>query len=71
MGMTIDKAIEIINHYLDYPQEEVRKALLLAIETMRKYQKIEQIIRDHDNDRIPEDYWYIDEIREVIEDGTN
>lgn len=44
MGMTIDEAIEIINHYLDYPQEEVRKALLLAINIMRKYQKIEQII---------------------------
>lgn len=42
--MTIDKAIEIINHYLDYPKEEVRKALLLAINSMRKYQKIEQIV---------------------------
>lgn len=43
MGMTIDKAIEIINHYPDYPKEEVKKALVFAIETMRKYQQIEQI----------------------------
>lgn len=71
MEMTIDKAIEIINHYLDYPKEELRKALLLAIDTMRKYKKIEQIIKTHDNDRMPEDYWYIDKIREVLEDGRN
>lgn len=36
---------------------------------MRKYQKIQEIIKDHDADRMPEDYWYIDKIREVIEDG--
>lgn len=64
MGMTIDKAIEIINHYLDYPQEEVRKALLLAINTMRKYQKIEQIINNWTKSEEIE--W---QIREVIEDG--
>lgn len=40
-------------------------------DTMRKYQKIEQIIKDHDNDKIPEDYWYIDKIREVMEDGND
>jgi hypothetical protein len=38
---------------------------------MHKYQKIEGIIKDHDNDRIPEDYWYIDRIREVVEDGND
>ena len=41
------------------------------IDTIRKYQKIEQIIKNHDNDRMPEDYWYIDEIREVLEDGND
>ena len=40
MEMSIEEAIEIINHYLDYPKEEVSKALLVAIDTMRKYQKI-------------------------------
>ena len=44
MGMTIEKAIEIINHYLDYPKEEVRKALLLAISTMRKYQTMQEVL---------------------------
>lgn len=35
MRMTIDKAIEILNHYSDYPQDEVTEASLLAIETRR------------------------------------
>ena len=32
-----------------------------------KLDKIEQIIKQHDNDSMPEDYWYIDKIREVLE----
>ena len=64
--MTIDKAIEIINHYLDYPKGEVRKALLVAISTMRKYKKIEQILDDWT--KTEELEW---KIREVIEDGRN
>ena len=35
---------------------------------MDKLEKIEQIVKDHDNDRMPEDFWYIDKIREVLED---
>lgn len=47
------------------------EALQTAKDTIRKCQKIEQIIKDHDNDRIPEDYWYIDKIKEVIEYGND
>jgi hypothetical protein len=68
MGMTIDEAIEIINHYLDYPKEEVRKALLVAIETMRKYQKIEEIVKAW-NDMNSFDSML--KISEVLEDGRN
>ena len=32
-----------------------------------KLENIKQIIKDHDNDSMPEDYWYIDRIREVLE----
>ena len=32
-----------------------------------KLEKIEQIVKDHDNDSMPEDYWYIDKIREALE----
>lgn len=68
--MTLDKAIEIINHYIDYPQEEVRKALLLTIQTMRKYQKIEHILDKWMNEDSVgmSDYW-MGKIKEVIEDG--
>lgn len=79
MGMSIDLAINNLSGILTeatededsvcYVTEDDAETLQVAIETMRKYQKIEQIIKDHDNDRIPEDYWYIDKIREVVEDG--
>ena len=36
------------------------------IKLMQKLQKIEQIIKDHDNDNMPEDYFYIDKIREAL-----
>ena len=75
MGMSIDEAIGLLERGSQYnyydSAEDFCKAYDMAIDTMRKYQKIEQIIKDHDNDRIPEDYWYIDKIREVIEDGND
>ena len=69
MGMTIDKAIEILNHYLDYPKEEVKKALVFAIETMRKYQKIEQIMTEWENSGLIRNQLY-DLIKAVLEDGN-
>lgn len=58
MGMTIDKAQKILSNGLTNASSEYEwcAAFIMAIDTMRKYQKIEQIIKDHDNDRIPEDY---------------
>ena len=50
--------------------EEQIEFLNYAIDIIKKYQSIEKIIEDHDNDRIPEDFWYIDKIREVVEDGN-
>ena len=37
------------------------------IADLEKLEKIKQIVKDHDNDSMPEDYWYIDKIREVLE----
>lgn len=56
----IQKAIEAIKQE---PCEDVSEK---AKKDSEKLQKIEQIIKEHDEDRMPEDYWYIDRIREVI-----
>lgn len=37
-----------------------------AIKALEQIQEIKKIIADHDNERMPEDYWYIDRIREVL-----
>lgn len=60
-----------------HKDDELRSSILDALyantleveapESMEKLQKIEQIIKDHDNDRMPEDYFYIDKIRKVLE----
>lgn len=41
-------------------------AIDFAVKSMQKLQKIEEIIKNHDNDNMPEDYFYIDKIREVL-----
>ena len=51
MGMTIDEAERLLNNHLDgvtnYCERELtNNAIEVAIETMRKYQKIEQLIKD-------------------------
>jgi hypothetical protein len=87
MGMTIEDYIKIIKSWLykgtdgltntrlgymeGWFHKTDKEAFETAITIMHKYQKIEQIIKDHDNDRMPEDYWYIDRIREVLEDGND
>ena len=77
MRMTIDEAIRRIDkHNYMHQRRELRaihisEAFKVAIDTMRKYQKIVQIIKDHDADRMPEDYWYVDKIREVLENGKD
>lgn len=76
-GMTIEEnAIKTLNEIIDegWLISDMEKCTAIdacefAIDRIRKYQEIEQIIKDHDNDRMPEDYWYIDRIREVLEDG--
>lgn len=86
MEMTISDYIKIIKNWLykgtdgltntklgyieGWFHKTDKEAFETAIDIMNKYRKIEQIIKDHDDDRMPDDYWYIDKIREVIEDGN-
>ena len=72
MGMTIDETIIQATLLKDGVGKDTYKYEILTslIDIAKKYQKIEQIIKKHDNDRMPEDYWYIDKIREVLKDGN-
>ena len=67
MGMTINEAIryyEVKNVVLT---EEEALANTIAINVMRKYQKIQEIIDDCDL----EAWEVLEKIRKVVEDGTN
>lgn len=79
MGMTIDEAKEWLisrkEHYeLDDNCQELAQALDVAIETMRKYQKIKEILKD---DAYYEEYgnnaekFIVSAICEVLEDDSN
>ena len=46
MAMTIDECIEIWTHPTQYFPSKREEAVDFAIETMRKYQKIEQILKE-------------------------
>lgn len=74
MGMTIDEiiqGIQIIKAQAewDYPLDW-QIVLDGATETMRKYQKIEQIINNaKDSDGAVKYNWLYEQIRKVLEDG--
>lgn len=43
--MTIDTAIDIIENPTDYFPKDIEETKHFMVETMRKYQKIEQIVK--------------------------
>ena len=70
MGMTIEEIIQELERTKDYPASDPAsdEALDAAIDTMRKYQKIEQIVKAW-NDMNSFDS--MKQISEVLEDATN
>ena len=69
MGMTIDRTIEFFNG-LECHTPQAKDARDVAIDTMRKYQKIVQIVENVDKRY----YGYstmMDYLHEVVEDGSN
>lgn len=80
MGMTIDESIEnlvllkkledSLGNISGNTNSVASQSLRCAIDTMRKYQKIEQILKSLDDEEIsyPQMAYYL---REVLEDGKN
>ncbi len=66
MGMTIEEAITWLNTN-DFESKGFAEATSVAINTMRKYQKIKQILDDCDL----EAWEVLEKIRKVAEDGSN
>lgn len=77
MGMMIDNAIKHMEQarydYCEYWEEtrnDTTIAFDIAIDTMRKYQKIQETINNaKDSDGAVKYNWLYEQIREVIEDG--
>lgn len=72
MGMTIDKAIEHGKEQLEIFGGEHKEFIVCALDTMQKYQKIEETINKWCADKTWEfDTSYLYEIMEVLEDGND
>lgn len=80
MGMTIDEIISVLDDMkvkIDIPKAAVMQnnknyALDVAIDTMRKYQKIQEIINNaKDSDGAVKYNWLYEQIGEVLEDGND
>ena len=71
MGMSIDKAIDIMEHYEEYGFALQVNGRTKVIETMRKYQKITEIVEAWRADVDIDSCDSMGDIREVIEDGKN
>lgn len=68
MEMTIDDAIKYYSNKNVVLTEEEAEANTIALNTMRKYQKIEEIVSNYGFDT---SWLCLKKIREVMEDGNN
>ena len=80
MGMSIDKAIKMLEEIIDegWLISDLEKcpaidSCELAINIMRKYQKIQKIAEAYDKGTLEENdgVYAFKRIKEVVEDGTN
>ena len=69
MGMTIDLALDIFKHPTDYFPSEREDADKFAIDTMRKYQKIVEIVNSKTTRLSYEEGFR--QIKKVVEDGKD
>lgn len=80
MEMTIDEALHHLHTYSSTlgsgqtPQAEHEEAKRVAIATMRKYQKIEKIVTEWQNENDPKIKFArsnMEKVKEVLEDGND
>lgn len=74
MGMTIDKAILRVEH--SSMNVDDKETADFIINTMRKYQKISEIVKQKDYDRFNSHNYYgyflrVQDIRKVLENGND
>lgn len=69
MGMTIDKTIEFFNG-LECHTPQAKDAIDVAIDTMQKYQKIQEIIKDWEDGRFSDAVGCL-RVKVVVEDGND
>lgn len=76
MGMTIDESITELEKARDsiepclFLDEAIDQSMKTAIEVMRKYQKIEQIIKDWEDGRFNDDVGCL-RVKVVLEDDNS
>jgi len=69
MSMTLEQAIE---HAEDTAKSaigcECRDEHRQLAEWLKELKAVKDIIKQHDEDSMPEDFWYIDKIREAVQE---
>ena len=69
MSMTLEEAIE---HAEDTAKSaigcECREEHRQLAEWLKELKAVKDLIKQHDEDSMPEDFWYIDEIREAVQE---
>lgn len=71
MGMMIDEAIEHGKEQLEIFGGEHKEFIETSIETMHKYQKIQEIVKNADTSSTIYQAWCFSKIKEVVEDGND
>ena len=74
--MTIEESIDLLDNLVGFVEDnqgnDYDGALILAINTMRKYQKIQEIINHaKGSDGAVKYNWLYEQIGKVVEDGKN
>ena len=75
--MTIDESIKELIAFKDKSWDGMPEEVIdVAIDTMRKYQKIQEIVKQKDYDRFNTHNYYgdflrVQDIRKVLEDGND